>query len=225
MTLGRIRFFIAGVGASALGIVALVGCAPTSGAGADVSVAGQVSYACALSEEAGVPSEGSSAIGDDAAPEAVAAAGAVALLGGVYGYSIEDHPELSTSAASYVRGLATQNIAVLDESLEDVRAGCSDAGIEPTGDVSPEGQRAYACALADGILSEHGAVDSWGELLDDPAWYQSSAVAALGGALTGTVLTGAEDLSENAAQIQRGTQTRDLELVQTGLDGVVASCR
>ncbi len=224
MQLRRSCFSTAGAMLGLLTVGALAGCAAPDHADADVSDVGQVAYACALAGEAGSPGQWSSAVGDDADPEAIAASSSAALLGGVYGIALEGQPALSEAAAAYVRGLTRLDLEELEGSLDDLRAACADAGIDPAGDPSADGRRAYACDLAAAVLDEHGDVQTWGSLLEDSAWRESSAVAALGGGLTGTQLTGAEGLSASAQQIQRGTQTQDLELVQTALDEISTDC-
>lgn len=224
MQLRRGRFSAAGALLGVLTLGALAGCAAPGGTGADVTDDGQVAYACALADEAGSPEQWTSGVGDDADPEAIAASSSAALLGGVNGVAVESQPALSEAAAAYVRGLSTLDLEELEASLDDLRSACADAGIEPSGDPSSDGQRAYACDLAVAVLDEHGDVETWGSPIEDPAWRESSAVAALGGGLTGTQLADAETLSASAQQIQRGLQTQDLELVQTALDGLSADC-
>ncbi len=219
------HFATVGAGASLLAVVALAGCAAPAGTGVDVTGDGQVAYACALADEAGSPAQWTSAVGDDADSEAIAASSSAALLGGVYGVALEGQPALSEAAAAYVRGLTRLDLEELERSLDDLRSACADAGLEPAGDPSSDGQRAYACGLAAALLDEHGDVETWGSPLEDPAWRESSAVAALGGGLSGTRIAGAENFSSSAQQIQRGTQTQDAELVQGALDSVIADCQ
>lgn len=213
------------VGAAAP-VALLTGCIAGPPTGPDVSQEGQVAYGCALVDRVGdedaAPEDWDSIVGDDADPGSVATLAAAALLGGLQGGSLDEHPELTAAAADAIRAVSLADLDGLGDAVLAMQAGCD--GVRAGGDASPEGQVAYACALAASVRAEHGAVEQWGSVLESPAWRAAGAAAALVGALNGGAVPGTEDLAQGASDMQAAPAALDEERMQTGIDAFVQGC-
>lgn len=213
----------AGAGAP---LALLTGCIAGPPTGPDVSQEGQVAYGCALIERVGAedsaPEDWGSMIGDDADPGSVATLAAAALLGGAQNGSLVEHPELTEAAADAFRAFATVDVDGIGDAVLAMQVGCD--GVGAAGDASPEGRIAYACALAESVRAEHGAVEQWRGGLESPAWRAAGAASALVGGFNGGTVPGAEGLAEGAAEMQLAALTLDEAGMQTGIDAFVQWC-
>lgn len=178
--------------ALAVSAVLLAGCASTATADIDVSEQGQVAYACALAAhvqaEHGSPDTWTDYIGDDTAP------GARELSSiGMFTMGAESGA-LSDIGTQLVEGISRVDIAALISGLDEAQAACEDIEGTDDADVSHDAQLAYACAVADRVVDEHGDAASWlGEGVS-AAWYEAAGAAALTGASNGQTLADAEEL-------------------------------
>lgn len=206
---------------------ALAACS-SDGEDLDTTPGGQVAYACALAEQIGdehpAPEDWGTAIGADAEPGAVAASALAALLGGATGFAHPDHPELAEPAVGIVRSVQRMDLDGIEDGLADVRAACVDVDGTAPEDLGQAGQVAYACALARSVTDERGEVSTWGGILEDPAWTETMAAAALVGAFTGGPVPGAEAVGDALADVVTGVSRADAEQVQSGLEDLVGSC-
>lgn len=215
-------------GALLLGALSLAACGGDEDAEPDVSLEGQVRYACALAtnaEEAhGDPMEWDIAIGEDANPGWSQVASASSLLGGTTGFELAEYPQLSEAATGVVRAVSTIDIEQLSSSLGDIVTECENVPDGPDSDVSREGQTAYACALAGYIIEEHGDIDTWGGIGDEPAWHQTATVGALMGGMNAYVVDGEEELSEAGQRAIESVSRMDTEMMQESLATIAAGC-
>lgn len=195
--------------------------------GIDVSAEGQVSYACALVErvgdEYGGPADWETIVGDAADPGSVAASSAAALLGGLQGGSLAEHPELTEAAADMVSGISRASGEQIEAGIVAMQSACADVPASAD-DATQDGQAAYACALAASVREEHGAVAEWGDGLTSPAWRAAGATAALVGAANGGAIPGSEDLAESARDVLQSVTLLDDALMQSAIDDFAAAC-
>ncbi len=104
-------------------------------------------------------------------------------------------------------------------------SGCMFFGSEP--DVTPEGQAAYACSLAESAIEGSGDVTDWdapvGENADNAA-SQALAAGSLVGGSAGYALPDHPELSEAGREIFSAFHRFDLEALADSLEDMVAAC-
>jgi hypothetical protein len=210
------------VGGGAIASVILAGC--TTGDGVDTSAAGQIAYACGLSEQITTPDSWDTPVGDDADPGAIAAQATISLLGGSGLYKLPDHPELTEAARELARAFQSFDQDAFQEALYEISEGCDDIKLpeEPTFD--GEGQVTYACALSRSIDAERVNHDSGSPQLKNHAWHEAYSVAALVGAANGGSLPEAKELAEAARKIVRATDLADRAAIPPALEDFIDSC-
>lgn len=200
-----------------------------SASGPDVSADGRLDYACALAahaQDSGPADEWNLTPGEaDTAVGAVAAASA--LLGGMTGTTLAGHKQLSEAAAAQYAQIARAAAADLQGSIDDMAAACDAAGL-PGGDpdTSPDGQVAYACALA-ADARDAGPPAEWDPLVGDdaePAVIEALAASALAGAPTATPIPGHEDLTAAGKDVYQAATTLNVEGLADGLDAFGEAC-
>jgi len=102
-------------------------------------------------------------------------------------------------------------------------SGCGASG----GDVSPEGQIDYACALIDDVKEKRTAPDDWGTPIGDdvdPAIIQAASAAALAGAMTGGGSESSAAMGEAAMEILQAVSRAQSESMQEGVDDFAQAC-
>ena len=226
----RSRILAAGAVTGLLTMAGISGCVflPDVTGTPDVSPEGQISFACALashvSEERGDVAEWGSFIGEDANPGVSELAAAASLVGAVAGYTLPDHPELSESGTLVIQGIMRVDEAAIADGLDQMISACDGADTGGQADVSQEGQGAYACALAEYVIAEHGESSTWGTLGEEPAWHLAGSVGALFGGANAYVLPEYESQAESGNNLVSGVGRLDGETIDAELAAVVAEC-
>lgn len=104
-------------------------------------------------------------------------------------------------------------------------SGCMLFGSEP--DVTPEGQAAYACALAENALEDRSDVTDWDPSLGegaDNAVSQALAAGSLVGGAAGYELSDHPELSEAGAEVFSAFSRLELETLAESLDDMLTAC-
>ncbi len=192
----------------------------------DVSDEGQIEYACALADHVGADADISSwtLIGDDADEGARVVGAMASLTGASGGYVPDGHEDLAKAGQAIFTGLTTADVESMQQGLQEFTQQCADVADSSDADVSAQGQVAYACALAGHLADEHGPIDSWGNIGQEPAWHEAASIGALFGGLNGQVLPDYPELSEAGHELVAGVSRVKADQLQTGLDEINAHC-
>ncbi|WP_293698793.1 hypothetical protein [uncultured Agrococcus sp.] len=226
----RLRTLAAGTAIGLLTLTGASGCVflPGTADSPDVSPEGQVHFACALvahvSEERGDVGGWVSFVGEDADPGASELAAAASLVGAVGGYTLPDYPELSESGVVVIQGIMTIDGAAIEDGLNQMISACEGVDTDGQADVSQGGQGAYACALAEYVMEEHGEPHTWGSIGQEPAWHMVGSVGALFGGANGYVLPGYESQAESGLNLVTAVGRLDSGTIVAELGSVVAEC-
>lgn len=228
--MGRLRTFAMGTAVGVSALVGISGCAslPGGSASSDVSPEGQVRYACALvthvSEEHGEFSEWDAFIGEEANPGVSELAAAASLVGAIAGYALADHPELSEGGVDVFQGITRVDGAAVTSGLDQMIAECKEIDTGAAVDASHTGQGAYACALAEYVIDEHGEARTWGSIGEEPAWHMVGSVGALFGGVNAYVLPEHEAQAEAARTLITAVTRLDGARIDAELASIVAEC-
>lgn len=140
--------------------------------------------------------------------------------------SIRDEEEEMTrencsGAPNIRRGLLPATVAAVTMAV----SGCSFFGFGGP-DVSAEGQVAYACELAANAHENYDFTDMEEYIGEnaDPGISEAAAAASLVGAVSGYALPEHLELSEAGADIFRGINTVDLEMIETAVGDMAVHC-
>jgi len=203
-------------------LLASCGGTDSSTAGLDVSEAGQLAYACGLTDhvesEHGAPDSWDDFIGEDADPAVreTAAIGALAMG--------SDDETFNDAGEMLVDGVSRADFEGVSSGLEHMGKDCGSVEDVEKADVSHEAQLDYACSLAEHIGEEHGEASTW---LDDDDFVvvsEAMGAAALTGAMNGQTLADHQELSEAGRDLLSGVTGADADYTDEFLESFQSAC-
>lgn len=204
----------------------LVTSACSSDSEPDVSHAGQIEYACALvshvAEDAEI--EAWTIIGPDTDAGARELATASSLVGASAAFDIPEHEGLSEAGREFYQALTRADPELMEQGLQKMTDECADVSPSSDIDVTEEGQIQYACALADHVTEEHGALETWGGIGADRGWHEAASVGAFFGAANGQVWSEHVDLSDAGGDVLGGFVRMDTAAIESGLQEITGAC-
>lgn len=207
--------------------MAASGCSLFGGGQQDVSAEGQIVYACELATTLSENTDFTtieSFIGEDADPAMSEAASTASLVGATAAYTLSDYPDLSEAGREVFSGISRLDLELIDSAIGDMAAECEDVPSCGSPDITPDGQAAYACALASEILEEQSPAETWGPLGEESAWHQVASVGILFGGANASFLEGHEGQAAAGQDLLAGVMQFKVDSIEESLEAIAEDC-